>query len=177
MHYAQFNRRQTRGFPRGEDCRASNGWHRGVKVHRRRWRNPNSSQRTTGGSGCSRPDGLTVPTAASLEETPQGSAVGRDAVRITECREVTAASERPSDRPPKHSPKFCAEDPSEHRRGRLRLDSLDDDSEGAGFQLRQAGRKDLRNGSFEDGPSRAEPGGREIEIARRGDIPQLVDGF
>src|SRR6266446_1849456 len=24
---------------RAEDCRASNGWHRGVKVHRRRWRN------------------------------------------------------------------------------------------------------------------------------------------
>ena len=36
-----FKTRQTKGFHLAEDCRARDGWHRGVKVHRRRWRNHN----------------------------------------------------------------------------------------------------------------------------------------
>src|SRR6266852_3580220 len=80
MHCAEFNRGQTRGFPQGEYCWARKGWHRGVEVHRRRWRDHNPSHITTGGSACSRPHGLTLPISQSPEETPQECAVGRDAV-------------------------------------------------------------------------------------------------
>jgi hypothetical protein len=177
MYYAQFNRGQTRGFSLAEDCWASNGWHRGVRVHRRRWRNHNPGQKTTGGSGCSRPYGLTLPTAPSPEKTPQGRAVGRDAVRIAESREVMSAGERPSDHPPKHVSKLFVEVTPERCLGRLRADGLDDDGGSAGFHVRQDGRNDLRNSPIEDRPPRGEPGGCELEIARRRDIPQRSDGL
>src|ERR1700732_1135068 len=61
MHGAEFNRGQTTGFLQGEDCWARKGRHRGVKVHRRGWRDHNPNRITTGGSGFSRPAGLSLP--------------------------------------------------------------------------------------------------------------------
>jgi len=56
-------------------------------VHRRRWRDHNPNRITTGGSGCSRPDGLTLPISQPPEETPQECMAGRDAVRVCQNRE------------------------------------------------------------------------------------------
>src|SRR5258708_3132153 len=106
-HCALFDRRQTRGLPQSEDYRASNGWHRGVKVHRRRRRIHNPDKKMGTGSGLTGPDGLTPPTEQSPEEKPKGCTAGRDAVRIGEIREVKSAGWNPQDPLPKFFPEPC----------------------------------------------------------------------
>src|SRR6266851_8413741 len=83
---APFKTRQTKGFHLAENCKARDGWHRRVKVQRRRWRNHNRRQQSIGGRGCSRRHGLPLPTAKPPEETPRRCAAGRDALRIAESR-------------------------------------------------------------------------------------------
>src|SRR2546421_8423550 len=81
-----------RGAGMGALVRARDGWLPGEMVQSGAKRDHNRSLKMTVGSGCSRPYGLTPPTAKSPEGTPQKCAAGRDAVQIAERKEVVSCS-------------------------------------------------------------------------------------
>ncbi len=151
-----------RGARMGALVRARDGWLPGEMVQRGAKRDHNRSLKMTVGSGCSRPYELTPPTAKSPEGMPQKCAAGRDAVQIAERKEVVFKSWIPF-------PPFLH---FLHYSG----DRLGADGEGAGAWFRAGGRKDFRERAFESEQSAREPGGRKIEIARRGNIPEHPDG-
>lgn len=99
MHGAQFNKGQTRGLPEQKIA-----GHATVVIEELRCTGGASetttpSQKTTGGSGCSWPDGLTLPTAQSPEKTPHGCAAGRDVVRVVASRAVQSTGGNPPNPP------------------------------------------------------------------------------
>src|SRR5947207_804245 len=120
---------------------------------------PQPQPEMTVGSGCSRPYELTPPTAKSPEGMPQKCAAGRDAVQIAERKEVVSKSWIPL-------PPFL----------QYSCDRLGADGAGAGTCFRADGRKDFRDRALESEQPAREPGGRKIEIARRGNIPEHPDG-
>ena len=95
MHGAKFNRRQTGGFLQEkitghavvgiEELRCTNGADE-ITTHR---------QKTTGGSGRIRPNGLALPPAQFPEEQPQKCEAGRDVVQETKFAEIRSSSGGP----------------------------------------------------------------------------------
>src|SRR5882757_369570 len=97
MHGAEFNGRQTGGFLQEKIIGHATVGNDELRCTGGADEITTPFKKTAGGSGCSRPGGLTLAARQFPEEKPQKCEAGRDAVRSLQSREVKFSRWNPQD--------------------------------------------------------------------------------